>query len=488
MAPSDAPAQETEQTAQDAAIARDDSQEDGFWGRTLRSMRGMWHDLSSSLESTAISPDLDERSRETLVRRMQACIDAEGGEVSARARAAQLGEVYLDLSPEGKRRFLETIADRFGPDLARIDAEIARYQALPVEEKVAGRAALDASLAAPWTELLRQFNAIPQGVKFLVDLRADLLPHIRQSAQLQALDHDLQSLLANWFDIGFLEMHRITWQSPAALLEKLIAYEAVHEIRSWTDLRNRLDSDRRLFAFFHPRMPMEPLIFVEVALVNGIASSIQELLDEDAPIVDPASADTAIFYSISNTQAGLRGISFGNFLIKRVVEELKGEFANLKAFSTLSPVPGFRRWIARRADDAETTVLTEDERKAIRKQTGRDLDDQGFVDLLDTLDWDRDTETVAALKPALMRLCAQYLIIEKRRNLPADPVARFHLSNGAQLERINWDGDTSAKGRSEAAGIMVNYLYKLSDIERNHERFARDGSVTASSAVRNLAK
>jgi len=297
-------------------------------------------------------------------------------------------------------------------------------------------------------------------------------------------------LLSAWFDVGFLDLVRIDWRASAALLEKLVTYEAVHTIRSWRDLKNRLDSDRRCFAFFHPRMPDEPLIFVEVALVNGIAGNIHALLDEAAPIGDPQAADAAIFYSISNCQQGLHGISLGDFLIKRVVDALASELPRLKSFATLSPLPGFRAWLTAQA--ARHGLLVASEARAVQA-LGGGLDDDNpdriLLRLLDQPDWREDPRTAAALRDPLLRLCARYLLDAHAPSGRAlDPVAHFHLSNGARVERLNWLGDVSAKGLQQSAGIMVHYLYRLGDIEANHEAYRDEGRVAASSAVRNLAR
>ena len=335
--------------------------------------------------------------------------------------------------------------------------------------------------------LLRQFNALPEGVKFLVDRRAELIKLADGDSAMRGLADDLRELLADWFDIGFLELKRISWESPAALLEKLIAYEAVHEIRGWTDLKNRLEADRRCFAFFHPRMPDEPLIFVEVALVSGIAGNIHALLDESAPLGDPNAADAAIFYSISNCQRGLNGISFGDFLIKRVVELLAAELPRLKNFSTLSPIPGFRAWLARERQRPD--LLQPLEAKALGAVVGTGADAPDLLQLLDQSGWYEDPELTAVLHDPLLRLCAQYLMVEKARpGRAADPVAHFHLTNGARVERLNWLGDTSEKGLQQSAGIMVNYLYRLDHIEANHEHYRGDGRVAASSSVRHLLR
>ncbi|MDJ0685897.1 MAG: malonyl-CoA decarboxylase [Alphaproteobacteria bacterium] len=465
-------------------------QSESFWHRTLRGARRVWSDWAGSLEADLVGPTLSEADAEILLRHMRDCIAGEGGEVSARARAARLGEIYWGLDDQGRRRFLTLIVENFGPDEAVIEKAIEAYRAAPPKASPEDRAArigdLRAALDNPWIELLTQFNALPQGVKFLVDMRADILGFLKEEPSLAPLDRDMQRLLASWFDIGFLSLTRITWESPAALLEKLIEYEAVHEIRSWTDLRNRLDSDRRLFAFFHPRMPMEPLIFVEVALVKGIAGSVQALLDEDAPVLAPDVADTAIFYSISNSQAGLKGVSFGNFLIKRVVEELKNESPNLRAFATLSPIPGFKRWLDRAIAEGLSGMMSASERRLLKSALGDAFKKGDLPRLLAGPDWRAKPETADALRPMLMRLCARYLLQEKRGAEPLDPVARFHLNNGAQLDRINWLGDVSDKGMRESAGMMVNYLYKLSEIERNHERYAKNAFITASSQVKDL--
>jgi malonyl-CoA decarboxylase len=319
-------------------------------------------------------------------------------------------------------------------------------------------------------------------------MRAELMSFARGDDVLTALDHDLHSLLANWFDEGFLEIKRITWDSPAALLEKLMYYEAVHEIRGWSDLKNRLEADRRCFAYFHPRMPDEPLIFVEVALTQGMADNVQSLLDETAPVGDPATADTAIFYSISNCQRGLSGISFGAFLIKRVVDRLAAELPHLARYATLSPMPGFCAWLETRLGEEGDDLLTPLERRALEVLPG-DPAEHGVAALLARPDWYQDEAVAQALKTPLLRLAARYLLNEKTpRGRALDGVAHFHLSNGARLERLNWLGDLSPKGLQQSAGIMINYLYRLADIEENHEAYTGEGRVTASPAITRLLK
>ncbi|MBI4984155.1 MAG: malonyl-CoA decarboxylase family protein [Rhodocyclales bacterium] len=399
------------------------------------------------------------------------CAAGLGGEVSARNRAARLGATYLKLHDGGRHDFLRLIAREFGPDPLGVAAAHAAWQtAIGTDGQWDAEADLRAAMRSKRIRILTQFNALPQGVKFLVDLRADLLRFLEHDPELTALDRELEARLTAWFDVGFLELSRLTWNSPAALLEKLIEYEAVHEIRSWTDLKNRLDSDRRLYAFFHPRMPQEPLIFVEVALTDRLADNVQALLDEHAPVFDARLADTAIFYSISNTQAGLRGVSFGNFLLKRVIDDLQRDFPKLKTFATLSPLPQLGSWVKR-----NPAALT---------QAGIALDAAALA----AGDWAKSREQARGLREPLLKLAACYLTLAKHGRLPVDPVARFHLGNGARIERINFLADTSAKGYQQSYGLMLNYLYDIDAIENNVEAFAAEGTIAMSAAVRRLAR
>jgi malonyl-CoA decarboxylase len=459
--------------------------------RTLGKLRNVWREIATSTRgvlSGAPRPDLPEDDAQRLRQQMQSCLDGAGGEVSARARAAELGRTYLALNREGRARFLQVMAEEFDIDRAAVDRWCARLAAAttPAERTPAERG-LHAALTAPRVRLLRQFNALPEGVKFLVDRRGELIALAKGDPALQGLADDLRELLADWFDIGFLELKRISWDSAAALLEKLIAYEAVHEIRGWTDLKNRLEADRRCFAFFHPRMPEEPLIFVEVALVNGMAGNVHALLDESAPLGDPNAANAAIFYSISNCQRGLNGISFGDFLIKRVVELLTAELPRLKIFATLSPLPGFRAWLSRERQRPD--LLLPAEAKALAAAVGNGAAAPDLVQLLDRPGWHEDPDLSEVMRDPLLRLCARYLVLEKGRGgRAADPVAHFHLTNGARVDRLNWLGDASEKGLQQSAGIMVNYLYRLDHIEANHEAYRGEGKVPASSAVRHLLR
>ncbi|MDJ0950556.1 MAG: malonyl-CoA decarboxylase [Alphaproteobacteria bacterium] len=427
---------------------------------------------------------------------MHQCLDGRGGEVSARARAASLGRIYLELNPEGRERFLRILAVDFAVDETKVDAAIAEVgKAQGRASRRRAEAALKYALEAPRLKLLTQFNGLPEGVKFLVDMRAELLRLVGEDPALIGLEEDLRGLLTSWFDVGFLELRRITWGSPAALLEKIVAYEAVHEITNWDDLKSRLDSDRRLYAYFHPRMPEEPLIFVEVALMAGIADNVQTLLDPKVARSDPRKADAAIFYSISNAQEGLAGISFGDFLIKRVVDSLANEFKGLKTFATLSPIPGFRRWLDSQLMQARDSGSRDDAPGRLTAAECRELaglasgGTAGLSKVLSTPNWYAQRDLAEALRTPLMRLCARYLLTAKRSAGGAlDPVAHFHLSNGARLERINWLADTSPKGLTQSAGLMVNYLYKLDKIDDNHEAYTGKGTISAAASVRSLAK
>jgi len=465
---------------------------EGVFDRTLTNLRNAWRDIAESARGVLAGsprPDLPGEDAGRLHQQMRSCLDGRAGGVTARARAAELGRTYLSLDSGGRERFFGLLAREFDVDHDEIrrQCEALIKASEPIERSTGERALRDA-LEPPRITLLRQFNALPEGVKFLVDRRAELIDLGRRDPLLAGLEDDLKRLLANWFDIGFLELKRITWESPAALLEKLMVYEAVHEIRGWTDLKNRLDADRRCFAFFHPRMPDEPLIFVEVALVSGMAGDIHALLDETAPIGDPQAADAAIFYSISNCQRGLAGISFGDFLIKRVVDALAIELPRIKTFATLSPVSGFRAWLEREAHAKPGGLLLPAERAAT-ESLGEQAQEENLMALLDQEDWYNDQRIAEVLREPLIRLCARYLIRERAPSGRAlDPVAHFHLSNGARVERLNWLGDVSPKGLQQSAGIMVNYLYRLGEIEVNHEAYRGEGRVAASSALRNLAR
>ena len=419
------------------------------------------------------------------IRVLAEALVSERGEASGAVVARELQAALIQLSEEDRLRFFEYVAAGFTPDEAKLREAAEAYLAEsgPLQAQRLAEAA-----EPPRQELLRRMNMSPSGTATLVEMRRQLLTKLREQPQLAPLDADLHHLLSSWFNRGFLELRRIDWHTPAVVLEKLIEYEAVHEIQGWEDLRRRLGPDRRCFAFFHPALIDEPLIFVEVALVNGLAGAIRPLLATPEPGAAATIPDTAIFYSISNCQQGLRGISFGNFLIKQVVEELKAELPSLNRFATLSPVPGFRAWLGKRLAASARYVLKPEERDAIAAVTGGGGTKGALRRLLVEPDWQEVPAIAAALKGPLMRLCAAYLTENKEGKGPGDSVARFHLGNGAVLEQINWLANPGKRGLKESFGLMVNYLYDLDKIEANHEAFAHQGQVAHSDAVAELLR
>ncbi len=451
----------------------------GRWSRALRDIAAGTLLPFGGADERDLSPDQAERLRA----QMRECLAAHGGEVLARAQAASIASVYLGLSPAGRARFFELLAQDFGVERERVAAAIERLQAAADEPaRLQAERALRRALVPPGMRLLTKFVALPDGMKFLVNMRADLLALVGDDPQLRAFDDDFRHLLATWCDVGFLTRERLTWETPAALLEKIIEYEAVHEIRSWSDLRHRLDGDRRCYAFFHPSLPKEPLIFLQVALVEGLAGQIEPLLDEGGPGLDPQLADTAIFYSITNTLYGLRGIGFGNFLIKQVVDDLAHDLPNLKQFATLSPIPGFLGWLERQPPD---DWLDTEQRHLLGATAGGH---EAFVAALGEAGWLEQGELAQALEPALSRAAARYLVERDATGLPLDSVARFHLGNGARVERLNWLADRAPRRLAQSAGMMVNYLYHPGEIERNHEAFARRRLITVAPEINDLLK
>ncbi len=410
--------------------------------------------------------ELAERDVPRLRATLAACAEARGGETSTRKRVAELAQLYARLGNEGKTRFLNLLAGF----AVRPSVFAEPLAALPNASDIPAAASrLRDALEPPWLKILRSFNVLEDGTKFLVDLRADLLERTRESPALRPLEADLRELLETWFDLGFLELRRITWDAPASLLEKLGRYEAVHEVRGWLALKDRLDTDRRCFAYLHPAMPNEPLVFVEVALTDHLPDRIAPLIDPKAPRGDARSARVAAFYSISACQQGLSGISLGNALIKGVVSALSAELPHLRTFTTLSPIAGFRKWLDTQPE-----------------QPGWTADVRA---LLERVGWQRDAAAEAVLERPLLRLGARYLLEARDRNGGLeDPVERFHLSNGARLERICWLGDRSTKALRDSAGLMVNYVYRLDEIEANQEAYDDSQAIAASRQVRELAR
>jgi malonyl-CoA decarboxylase len=439
-----------------------------FFSDLLASISERGRTLLRRVGSSGDKPDAS-----TLIEFCEALLSGRG-EASGTAMAREVLDRYHDLDAADRREFFEQLAQNFGPDREALAQAIERWRATPNDAE-AGE--LHFVSEPRRQELIRRLNRAPGGTSDLVALRADLLELLdseeaKPSRELAALDRDVVHLLSSWFNRGFLVLRRIDWSTPANILEKIIRYEAVHEIRGWNDLRRRIDPvDRRCYAFFHPALVDEPLIFVEVALTEAIPSAIAPLLAEDRQPVPIERARTAVFYSISNTQRGLGGISFGNFLIKQVVEELRRELPKLENFVTLSPVPGFMQWL-------KTTAylpVTEEERPVLKH--------------LDEPDWWQNPELEDQLRSIVEPLAAYYFLKARTpKGRLIDSVARFHLGNGARLEQIDWLGDVSPKGMRESAGLMVNYLYRLDDIEKNHEAYANQGTVTASGAVKKLLK
>jgi malonyl-CoA decarboxylase len=391
------------------------------------------------------------------------------GEASGIAMAREVLDGYHELDAGARLDFFQELARHYGPDREKLAEAIEAWRAQPSDDDASD---LHFASEPRRQELFRRLNRTPGGTSELVQMRADLLDLMKGRGDLAALDRDIVHLLSSWFNRGFLVLRKIDWSTPANILEQIIRYEAVHEIRDWNDLRRRIDPvDRRCYAFFHPALADEPLIFVEVALTEAIPSAIAPLLAEERQPVPIERARTAVFYSISNTQRGLGGISFGSFLIKQVVEELRRELPKLDTFVTLSPVPGFMPWLKQASD-----VPVSDEERTL-------------LENLDKPDWFENAELASQLRAVLEPLAAHYFLKARTpKGRLIDSVARFHLGNGARLERIDWLGDLSPKGLRESAGIMVNYLYRLDDIEKNHEAYANDGEVVASSAVKKLLK
>jgi len=453
--------------------------------RLISNLLSTWKGFSSpfSGKRLELSAYLHEDELSGLREKIQGCLDSKGGQVSARARAAELGQAYLELNEEGKCKYLKLLANEFGVDHDQVrETAEALFSDLDEAARAKTEQKLRQQLTPPYLTLLTQFNALPKGLKFLVDMRSNLLKLKRDNPELAPIENELRNQLSSWFDIGFLDLKRIDWNAPASLLEKLIAYEAVHRVKSWIDLHHRLAENRRCFAFFHPRMPDEPLIFVWVALVSELSDNVYTLLDTSQAENIQESDHTAIFYSITSTQRGLSGVSLGDFLIKRVTDELRRELPQLTEFSTLSPIPGFSGWLKSTLESEPGSVITAADRDEIASVT-----DRPFEDLLETVDWLEDTLIAEKMQSLLKPLAANYIVQQKKGDSRAlDAVTHFHLSNGALVERINWLGDTSERGISQSYTMMVNYLYDLKRIEENHEQYIENGTIVQSKAVEGL--
>ena len=441
--------------------------------RFFREARGkivdLWDSMIGSDDSlVSPSPDLEGKDAERLEQLMRDCLNARN-QITARRLAAKFGSVYSSLNDEGKTRFFLRLVNQFGHDYGSL-----RQALNDLETRSGDPEAYRNFLRAkepPRQRLLRQMNTLPDGFSFLVEMRSDVRRLMSDEPQLKVLDHDLKSLFEYWFDVNLLEFERISWDSPASLLEKLMEYEDVHEISDWEDLKNRLDRDRRCYALTHPKMPGEPLIFVEIALTREISASIETLLNPSAPVLEPDDTSTAVFYSISNTRRGLRGVSFGSFLLKQVVEDLQKELPNLEQFVTLSPLPYFRSWLETQLDEHPQRV----------HEWPIDREDQpDFEEAVRSPTRDR----LEPFRNELESIVASYLVETQRDDgFPHDPVARFHLKNGARFEQINWMANSTQRGLNQSLGLMVNYLYDPDYLEENHRRYMNNQEVITSSQV-----
>ena len=427
----------------------------------------------------ALSPRVLRRTLEEL----KAIVDPQVSEVEGGRRAMGVAQWYGGAAPNERRDMWLLMSEQFVADAHKTRLAQAQFAAaVGTPDEAVAEVRYRRATVSPRRRLLQRFSAFPEGIRFLVELRADMLPHLKADKRLQALDVEMEYMFSTWFDVGFLDLRRISWDSPASLIEKLIKYEAVHDIKSWADVKNRLDSDRRCYGFFHPRLPDDPLIFVEVALIDTMADCITPLLDESADADDVSKATTAIFYSISNTQAGLRGVSFGDSLIKRVVETLKGEFPKLRTFATLSPIPGFRSWLGKNAS-AMLEKLDDKERTALGRAVGFEPPTAGHF--LSAADNALALPEKSPVRLMLLQCAAHYLGLALDDGKPFDPVARFHLGNGARVERLNWAGDPSGKGIKQSYGLMVNYLYDLRRLDRHRKELAQ-GNVPVSGDIEDL--
>ncbi len=415
--------------------------------------------LRSAGKPSLPAADLEEIANALLSRR---------GEASGVALAATLLSAYREADAAEKLTFFKALVHRFGPQMQATERALEAYRQNPGQATVSD---LHAASEPRRQELFRRLNLAPGGTAQLVSMRADLLSCMKDEPELAVVDADFRHLLASWFNRGFLSVRPIDWSTPAHVLEKIIRYEAVHEIEGWDDLRNRLKpADRRCYGFFHPQLVDEPVIFVEVALTTSVAGSVDELLDTNRTPIAAKSAQFAIFYSISNTQAGLKGVNFGNFLIKQVVEILQSEHPHLKGYVTLSPLPGFAAWL--RSERTKTPPAAADPFVAI-----------------DDPKWIENPEARKAARPHLLQAAARYLLEAKDgQGRPLDPVSRFHLGNGARLDRICFAADTSPKGVKQSHALMVNYRYHLDEIEKNHEAFAESGIVAVNPDIVPLAR
>ena len=422
----------------------------GLLGSVISAGKGI---LSRRRQAAAEAPsgDLLAKCQELLHHR---------GEASGLALACEVISDYQALDAANRNLFFEALGDAFDADPEGIIAAANAYKTNRSNEQLT---ALGKAIEAPRVKLFRRMNMAPDATSVLVKMRGALLQLLPDRPELKRVDTDLKHQFVSWFNRGFLELRVIDWDSPAAVLERIIQYESVHAIQGWEDLRSRLRENRMCFAFFHPAMPDDPLVFVEVALTSGIPTAIAPLIDKTAEPANQKDLDTVVFYSISNCHPGLAGVSFGNFLIKQVVEEVGKRYPKAKRYVTLSPVPGFCKWLAAEHNSPDLDIH---ELRSLAKMHG--------------------TNTTDPRWEAALELCARYLVKERSQDLALDPVARFHLGNGASLHAIHWAADLSDKGLQQSVGMMVNYLYDLDSIEENHDAYFDQSEVAISRAVARL--
>ena len=374
------------------------------------------------------------------------------GEVSGLSLSTEILKRYRQLNEDEKKKFFNFLNNELELDAKGL-VQLAEQYSLTKDLKIYQKL-LD--IAEPRRqELLRRLNQSNGATAMLVDMRVDLLKFAEEQPDLRRTDLDFVHLLRSWFNRGFLVLNQISWDTPAAILEKVVAYEAVHEIYDFNDLKSRLyPNDRRCFSYFHPSMPAEPLIFVEVALMHNVPKAIDDVLTEKREVIDAQEAKVAVFYSISNCQKGLLGISFGNLLIKQVVAELRQELPDLEKFVTLSPIPSLNNWL-------ESVDHISSKRLLERKVEAEDI----------------------------QVIASQYLVEAKdSKGRPIDPVARFHLGNGAEIYEVHANANVTKKGLKQSSGVMVNYLYNLRNIEKNHEQFISSGNIARSQSVAQKVK
>ncbi len=437
-----------------------------------RFLGGLFHSFSERLGGLLDRLRTEREEKQDIIGLAEILLSGRG-EASDVAVAREFLKAYDGLTEHERLSFLALLEQRFGPDPARLERALRMIRERPTAG--AAREMHDA-VESRRLELFRRINLSPGGTKGLLKMRDDVLRNLPAHPELASVDEDFKHLFSSWFNRGFLVLRRLDWTTPANILEKIIRYEAVHEISSWDDLRRRLEPpDRQCFAFFHPAMDDEPLIFVAVALTSEVPDAIAPLLANHRNPIPAGQATSAVFYSISSCQSGLKGVPLGDFLIKQVVEELKRDHPSLRTFVTLSPVPGFMRWLAQEREKEASEHVAKEDRPLLSR--------------LDSPDWHLDADAAGRLKARLLPAVAAYLLVVRDTSgKPVDPVARFHLGNGARLKKIRWLGDPTPKGLRQAAGFMVNYLYELDRLERNREAFARRGEIASSHSVRRLLR